>query len=280
MLSLLYNGIQYVLNYVNSSKTAEEDIDQVIARIESAKETNADVKETVKEKEVLNEEGCYYKLGSITYVTTDYILIDDCYIYEKIDDSTNNLKVGDKIHYLLYIRDPNVEPKVRKIICVIDDSWDNPNVKLENNVHTHMIPRSIIAKVTKREGRIAIVEPNNIRIDLSKVRSDFVPLIGDWLTLESLVELNENSDDLSGEILEIDRIKPLRSMLHVGIISKYNPESGVGVIIKQVIFHKRACGMGYIPCVGDNVVSDSIESDQGQYIWRSVVVVPLFEARI
>jgi len=277
MLSLICNGIQYALSYVYSEKTAEEDINDVISRIEHAKEINTDV--SIKKKNMLNEEGCYYRTGNITKVTTDYILVDDCYMYEKIDDSTNNLKMGDKIHYLLYLRNANAEPKVRKIISVIDDSWDNPNVKLENG-HTHMMLRSIIAKVTKREGRIAIVEPNNIRIDLCKVRSDFIPLIGDWLTLESLVELNDNSTDLSGEILEVDRIKPLRSKLDVGVISKYNPETKVGIIDKHVIFHKRVCDMGYDPCVGDKVVSDSIESDQGQYNWRSVTVVPLIQARI
>lgn len=277
MLSLIYNGIQHVLNYVYPNKI-EEDINEVISRIEHIKETNADL--AVKKQEALNEEGCYYKTGSITQVSADYILIDNCYSYEKIDDSNNDLKVGDKVHYLVYLRDPNTEPKVRRIISVVDDGWNTSNIKAEDNVHTHMIPRSIVAKVTKREGRIAIVEPNNIRIDLSKVKSDFIPLIGDWLTLESLVELNSNSTDLSGEILEVDRIKPLRSKLHVGVISKYTSDTEVGVIDKLVIFHKRACDTGYIPCVGDKVVSDSIESDQGQYNWRSLTVVPLIQVRI
>lgn len=261
---------------MHSDKT-EEDIDEVISRIEQAKETNTDI--GVEQTEALNEEGCYYKTGNVTRVSANYILIDDCYTYEKIDDSTNNIKIGDKIQYLLYLRDTKTEPKVRKIICVIND-WDNPNNKSKDDVHTQMISRSIIVKVIKREGRIAIVEPNDIRIDLHKVRSDFIPLIGDWLVLESLVELNDESTDLSGEILEIDRIKPLRSKLDVGVVSKYNPESEVGVIDKCVIFHKRACDMGYIPCIGDKVVSDSIESDQGQYNWRSVAVVPLIQVRI
>lgn len=276
MLSLMYKGFQYALSYVQSDKTEEEDIDEVISRIESAKETDV----TVKRTEGLNEEGCYYRTGRITQITADYILIDNCYTYEKIDDSTNYLRVDNKIQYMLYLRDLKEKPKVRKIIRVINDDWDDPNVKSEDGVHAHMMPRSIVAKVTKREGRIAIVEPNDIRIDLHKVRSDFIPLIGDWLTLESLVELNGDSADLSGEILEIDRIRPLRSKLNVGVISKYNSESEVGVIDKHVIFHKRACDMGYIPCVGDTVVSDSIESDQGQYNWRSVMVVPLIQARI
>lgn len=258
---------------MSPDETAEEDIDQIIARLESTEETDRDA--TVKEKKTQNEEGCYYKMGTITRVSADYVIIDDCHMYEKVDDLTNNLNIGDKIHYLLYIRNPNTEPKVRKIIGVIDE-WIDSNTKLED-VHNHVTLRNKIVKVTKREGRIAIVEPDNIRIDLSKVQSDFVPLIGDWLKLESLVELDENSKDLSGQILEVDRITSVRSMVHVGVISKYNPEIGVGVIDKKVVFHKRACGMGYIPCVGDKVASESIESDQGLYTWRSLTVVPLFE---
>ncbi|XP_077264321.1 putative RNA helicase armitage [Temnothorax americanus] len=277
MLSLIVKGLRYAASYVHSdNQTAEEDIDQVISRIEDAKETNAD--ETAKQAEELNEEGCYYRTGTVTQVTESYVLIDDCYMYDKIDSSTENLKIADKIRYLLYLRDSKAEPKVRKIICVIDDDWENTNVKSEENAHTRVILRSIVAKVTKREGRIAIVEPNNIRIDLRKVRSDFIPVIGDWLTLECVVELNDSSTDLIGEVLEVDRIKSLRSKLDFGVISKYNSNSGVGVIDRNVIFHKRVCDVGYIPCVGDKVCSESIESDQGQCNWRSLTVVPLVQA--
>ncbi|XP_011690877.1 PREDICTED: putative helicase Mov10l1 [Wasmannia auropunctata] len=279
MLSLLYNGIQYALNYVYPEKTAEENIDEVISRIECANETSANVTVNKSENE-LNEEGCYYKTGSVTQVAVNHVLIDNRYMHEKLDDLTNSLKVGDKIQYLLYLRNPDAVPKVRKIIHVINDGWDNPNIKLGVDAHTHMIPRSVIAKVVKREGRIAIVEyfPNDIRIDLSKVSSDFIPVVGDWLTLESLVEVDDNFADLSGEVLEVDKIRPLRSKIYNGVISKYDPETEVGVIDKHVIFYKRACNMGYIPCVGDKVVSDSIESEQGLYKWRSVEVVPLNHA--
>lgn len=283
MLSLIYSGFQYALNYAYLNKTKKEDIDEVITRREHAKkdvDVDAEEKESTEKKNILNEEGCYYKIGSITYVASDHVLIDNCYTYEKNDDMTSNLKVGDKIYYLMYLREPNAEPKVRKIINVIDDIWDNANAKSKKDIiHTHMIQRNIIAKVTNREGRIAVVEPNNIRIDLSKVQSDFIPLIGDWLTIESFVELNRNSTDLSGEVLEVERIKSLRSKLDIGVISKYDPQTEVGVIDKSVIFHKGACEPGYIPHTGDKVVSDSIESDQGQYSWRSITIVPLIQAR-
>lgn len=287
MLSLIYNGFRSALSYVYLDKSKEEkNIDEIISRVEHAKEdadVGADAEEgkNIEEKKTLSKEGCYYKTGSITYVSENHVLIDNCYMYEKNDDITSNLKVGDKIYYSMYLRDTNTEPKVRKIIYVIDDTWDNAYIKSKEDtiIHNRMISRSIVAKVTKREGRIAVVEPNNIRIDLSKVQSDFIPLIGDWLTLDSLVELNDNSTDLSGEVLEVDRIKSLRSKLDIGVITKYDPQNEVGVIDKCVIFHKRACEPGYIPRIGDKVVSDSIESDQGQYSWRSITIVPLIQAR-
>ncbi|XP_072754735.1 probable RNA helicase armi [Anoplolepis gracilipes] len=285
MLSLIYSGIQNALSYVYFDKTKEENIDKIISHIEHAKEdADADADVDVEEeknkekKKTLNEEGCYYKTGNITYVVNNHVLIDNCYVYEKNDDKFSDLKVGDKVYYLMYLRDSNAEPKVRKIINVIYDIWDNANTKSEEVVHTPSIQKNIVAKVTKREGRIAIVEPNNFRIDLSKVQSDFIPMIGDWLTIESLVEVNKNSTDLSGEVLEVDRIKSLRSKLDIGVISKYDPQTEVGIINKCVIFHKHACEPGYIPHIGDKVVSDSIESDQGQYNWRSITVVPLIES--
>lgn len=276
MLSLIYNGIQYALKYAYSK--TEEDIDEIISRIKSTNEEEERDIESVEN--TLNETGIYYKTGVITLVTMDSVLIDDCYTCE--EDLTHNLKVGDKVYYMLYLRDSNDEPKVKRIISVINEtSWDDENQLIKSNViHTPMISRNVIAKVTKREGRYAIVEPDNIRIDLSKVEADFIPLVGDWLTLESLVQLDDNSTDLSGEILEVDRIKSLRSHEHVGVISQYNSESGVGVIDKNVIFHKNACEPGYIPHVGDKVQSYSTESDQGLYNWRSVTVIPMFEARI
>lgn len=276
MLSLIYNGIQYALKYAYSK--TEEDIDEIISRIKSTNEEEGE--DDIGVEDLLNEAGSYYKTGVITLVSTNYVLIDDCYTYE--NDLTHNLKVGDKVYYMLYLRDSNGEPKVKKIISVINEtSWDNENQLIKTNViHNPMISRNVIAKVTKREGRYAIVEPNNIRIDLSKVEANFIPLVGDWLTLESLVQLDDNSTDLSGEILEVDRIKPLRSYEHVGVISQYNSERGVGVIDKNVIFHKNACEPGYIPHVGDKIQSYSTESDQGLYSWRSITVIPMLEARI
>lgn len=277
MLSLLFSLTQHILKYMYLDKTKLDDIDKVISHIEHTRKNDAAL--TNKKIETLNPEGCYYKTGRVTRVNANCILIDNYYVYEKDDEMSSNAMVGDEVYYLAYLRDLNAEPKIRKIIQVMkNNSWDNAYVST-NKTYTHLIPRSIIAKVTKREGRIVIVEPDNIRINLNKVQSEFIPLVGDWLILESLVEVNKESVDLSGEVLEVDKIKPLRSKLDVGVISKYDPEKQVGIIDKNIIFHKSACEPGYIPQVGDKVMSDSIESDQQLYRWRSITVVSLDKVR-
>ncbi|XP_032689386.1 probable RNA helicase armi [Odontomachus brunneus] len=277
MLTLMFNLVQYTIKHMKdySNKTEIKDIDTAISRLECARGTT----ETAEEKKILNEEGCYYKTGTITNVAVDFVTIDNLYVYEKNDHLSNNLKVGDDVYYLALLRDPNAKLRVIKIISLTNnESWDNQSEISENNVvYNRIIQKSLIAKVTQREGRIIIVEPNNIRIDLNKVQSEFIPLVGDWLTLESLVEVNNDSPDLYGEILEVDKIKSLRCNLNVGVITSYDPQSRVGIIDKSVIFHKGACEPGYVPCVDDKVVSDSIESDQGIYRWRSLTVVPLVQ---
>ncbi|XP_014478416.1 PREDICTED: probable RNA helicase armi [Dinoponera quadriceps] len=275
-LMVTWSLIQYIIMYVKkySEKTEIEDIDKVISRIERARD------EETAEEETVDKEGCYYKTGCITRVTLDHVLIDDRYAYEKNDNLSSNLNIGDNVHYLALLREAKL--KVVKIIDVIDgESWDSPQCisrNDESSQHSNMIQRSLIARVTGREGRVIIIEPNNIHINLNKIQSEFIPLIGDWITVESLVEVNESSPDLCGEILEVDKIKPLRSKLDVGVITKYDSLNQVGVIDKNVIFHKSACEPGYIPRVNDKVVSDSIESDQGIHRWRSLTVVPLILA--
>lgn len=279
MLTLMFNLVNSTIKHIKkySSKTETEDIDKIISRIECERDTL----ESEEKGITLDEEGCYYKTGTVTAVYPDYVHIDNCYMFKKNDDLSSNLNKGDHVYYLALLRNPKAHPKILKIIHVInDESWDNLHCRSQNESHSHTIQRSLIAKVQNREGRIIIIEPNNMRIDLNKVESEFIPLIGDWMTVESLVEVNDSSPDLCGEILEVDKIKPLRSKLDVGVITKYDPLNKVGVIDKSVIFHKGALEPGYVPCVNDKVVSDSIESDQGIYRWRSLTVVPLIVVRI
>ncbi|KOC69224.1 putative RNA helicase armi [Habropoda laboriosa] len=203
--------------YKSTTKGETDEINNVIARIENAYD-----KET-QEDEYSNKDVCYYKTGNITLIATDYIVIDDFYVCDAVNILIKNLKVGDRVYYLAS-QDNEKEYKIKKIISVIPDSWDNDVTDFEANiVEPQSLTKCVIGKVIERKNRLLVVEPNNISVDLNTVQSEFIPVIGDWLKLESKVEINENSDNLNEEISEVKKIEPLRSKLDIGTISSYDP---------------------------------------------------------
>ncbi|XP_043665275.1 RNA helicase Mov10l1-like isoform X1 [Vespula pensylvanica] len=275
MLSFMYNIINNVLRYKFSPQPEEDDINVVIAKLENAKDEST---LTSKYEEPYNKEGCYYKTGNVTFVNDDYILIDNRYMCDATSVLIGKPKVGDMVYYLAYKKNEDNDQKICKIISVIEESWDNTITVSQTNIDkADILIRSIIGKVIRREGRKAFIDPNDICIDLDKINSEFIPVVGDWLKVESLVEVNENKTDLTGEILEISRIQPLRFKLDIDVITDYDPVKQYGTIGKSIVFNKAACESGYIPYVGDKVASDTIESDQGIYSWRSLSVVPLVQ---
>ncbi|XP_015587394.1 probable RNA helicase armi isoform X2 [Cephus cinctus] len=280
MLSFIASAAQYVLGY---GKSTEPDINEIISRIESADDTKSLENQRLENE---NQEGFFYKNGRVTTITGEYVIIDDHYICETVNITVSNLEVGDTVHYLAFQRHQNEEQKIRKIISLTNETWDDQPSDREIQVKDALdhkvvkvetLKRSVVGKVTKREGRTMFIEPINITVHLDKVASEFVPIVGDWLMLESLVEVDERSTDLGGEVLEVDRINPLRTKLVVGHVTAYSTTIGIGKIDNSIIFNKISCEPGYVPCIGDKVVSDSIESDQGICTWRSLTVVPLVQ---
>ncbi|KAH0548424.1 probable RNA helicase armi [Cotesia glomerata] len=274
MFSLLVNAAKYIWG-----KTDEPNIDEIITKLESFNDDiYNDDDNLIEENENHNFEGCFYRNGTITSITADTILIDDRYICDISNSPTNNLEKGLKVHYLAYQTSQD-DIKVRKIISIVSDFWDvnDDGDLISNNDKNQIIRKTIVCKVMKRDGRKVHLEPINTIINLDKADATFVPYRGDWVQVESLVELNENSGDLGGEVLEVSKIYPLRSTIKIGLITKYDQLKGVGNVDSDMIFSKVACQPGYIPCEGDKVVCDSIESDQGVYTWRCLTVVPLIQ---
>lgn len=236
--------------------------------------------ECIEQDECWNDEGCFYKTGVITAMKDDFVLLDNKYICD-MDKVAVKVKVGDKVNYLSYQLDRNKEQKVRKIMSLCDTMWEDEHhhqessAKPEPTIKGQMMDKTIVGKVMRREGRIVFVEPHNIDFNLDNVRSDFIPLVGDWVSLNALVEVREDAADLNGQVLEVESVRPLRSKLQTGNVTTYNLNTEVGTIDRNTIFTKAVCEPGYVPCVGDKIVTDSIESDQGVCVWRSLTVVPL-----
>ncbi|XP_025602817.2 probable RNA helicase armi [Athalia rosae] len=275
MVSLIYNALKRVLTF---SQEPEPDLADVIQQLENEQEQSLDA---CLEQE-LNEdlEGCFHKTGTITQIESDYLVVDEKYVCEKsrINQVNGNIKIGAKIYYLGFRRSKNDEIKVVKILSVNTDDWNNEGTTCDKKVvRSDTLSRVIVGKVIKRELRMVYVEPNQITFSLDEVTSEFIPVIGDWLKIESVVQVDDNFVDYSGEILHVDRIFPLRSKIFTGVVTVYNINSGIGTINNNVAFNKIDCEPGYIPFVGDRVITDCIESDQGKNTWRSLSIVPIVQ---
>ncbi|XP_026673868.1 probable RNA helicase armi [Ceratina calcarata] len=270
MLSFIYNVMKSITQQKSIIENDADEINNAIARIENAS------KKEIQTNEYFDK-NTSFNTGNITFIATDYVLVDNIFFCDKAQIAINDFEVGDRVLYSASVDNDKQKHKI-KIISKIDGSCDNGVLNSQTNIaESQSLTKCIIGYVTERDNRLLTIQPNDIVVNLDKVQIEFIPVIGDWLTLESQVEINESSYDLNEEILEIQRVQPLRSMLNVGTISSFDPIKAFGVIDKVIVFNKTICDPGYIPCVGDQVVSDSIESDQGMYKWRSLTVAPLFK---
>jgi hypothetical protein len=292
---LFYNNIKS--NHDNDNNKLDINIENLLDQIKEIRQNNIDTEELTFNV-THNEQGCFYKSGIISLVNNYYVLVENKYICETKDIIPIDLKEGDKVYYIAYKVSKNEELKIHKIIDKINISWDTDNQtecykkdqisknKIKENLNLNvpssdlvlnkrqLNERVILGKVNKRKGRNIFLE-DNICINLNNVHSTFIPMIGDWIQLECIVEVNEDVSNFKGEILEIKSLLPLRHLRQLGKVTEYNNILKFGIIENTIMFTKDVCTSGYIPCVGDKVVVQSIESDQGiQQQWRALTVVP------
>lgn len=88
MFSFIYTLIKYTIGNKSSIKNESDEINNVIARIENAH------KKEIQEDEYFNKDANYYKIGNITLIDTDYVVVDDFYICDTVNISINNLKMN------------------------------------------------------------------------------------------------------------------------------------------------------------------------------------------
>lgn len=277
MVSLIFTAFKRILNF---SSEVEPDLSDVILSLEGEQDFSPSSfaqSDSVGDSE---GEGCFHKSGIITEIQSEHLIIDEKYVCKKINVAVCDVKVGSNVNYLAFRKTKDEDFRISKILSIVDDQWENNDDPIHSNVEetkSDILKRVTIGQVMRRERRIVYVEPGQISFNLDDIVSEFLPLAGDWIKLETVVRVDESFVDFCGDILQIDRIFPLRSKLSTGIITAFDRKSGFGTIDKNIAFYKLVCEPGYLPSIGDKVVSDSIESDQGIHTWRSLSVVPLIQ---
>lgn len=215
-------------------------------------------------EEIQEENSTLHKVGFITSKKDHTYTIDNLYSYESDE---LNARVGEKVSYIAYISE-------RKLhltdVTVIDSDWDVAT----DNVKSSWCTRSLTVKVTGRILREITAEPGPLKINLNNVRSEFIPIVGDWLQAEAKCEIDEHISDLTGKVLEVTRIRPLRSKQTIGFVKRWDANTETGIVDRDIFVNFDALTCGYAPRIGDKVVVEVIESEQGFCNWRAVKVIP------
>ncbi|KAF5277498.1 hypothetical protein FQR65_LT03836 [Abscondita terminalis] len=250
--------LKSILNYFWNDPGTDLSLDEAYSVLETDNETSNSLPETCN-KISLNE--CLQKSGTITSAKGDTYTIDDVYTFKS---NVENYQIGMKVSFIVYTS----EGELRISNVTVYDDWGSQDITPKTWCH-----RCLICKVTGRDKRQVILSPNDLKLNLDEVPIEFIPIIGDWLEVEAKVELNENVLDLSGKILEIDKVRPLRPQIVEGFVKKWESSVGTGVIDRTIFFSKFVLPTGYIPMVGDKVVAEVIESDQEMYTKRALKVM-------
>lgn len=124
-------------------------------------------------------------LGKITVLNADSGLIDD-----KIHFTTENLthlqlRVNSIVLYYAFKSTDNgiLSGKILQLISHwnVDEEINTENLPAAEIFD--IIERVTITKVIGRKGRDVTVEVDNIKFSLDKVKSDFIPVVGDYVLL-------------------------------------------------------------------------------------------------
>lgn len=227
------------------------------------KDEDDEPEELVQEAQIPDNQ-CFRRTGKVVYVDSHCVNLEG----ELYFDNCNipDIKIGDQVIYLAYMKDDVL--KVSKILEKADE-WKA--VQEENNL---WLQRKLVGKVKERNGRNVVIDPGDYVCDLNKVKSEFVPVVGDWLDVEAITQVDEKVTDFCGEVLEIIRISPLRASMVQGVVKKWSNELEIGIINSDVFFNKDSCVPGYIPIMNDQVSIEMIESDQHRCSWRALHVYP------
>lgn len=200
------------------------------------------VEEIVEELEPeVDPYACTTKSGTITQANGTSFIIDDKY---KFESDLENLNVGTKVSFIAHLE--NREYKVSNLV-VLDGDWGYVD---PSEGKAKWCSRIVVTQVIKRDGRVLHFNTNKTTLNLNEVNSEFIPIVGDWVQLDVKCTLDEHSADLSGTIIAIDKISPIRPMVINEKITHLFGNEGCGIIGNKYWFNFDALPPSHFPAIG------------------------------
>lgn len=293
MIKLVSNVFGYFSS--NSNLDKEKKIAELLADLEDDDDDcDLDGNKVVEEKKT-KPSNCFKQNGKITYVDASYGLIDGNIRFEANSFvKIPHIKIGDQVSYLAYKYSDDLPIKIISIDEILQEVWNNEKEQdflvekiieeLENGSITKPEPteyynvsnKSFMGVITnKKENEVSVkihdADEENFSLDV--VKSQFVPKIGDFVTLICSVQRDETFLDCFGKIISIDAVCPTNTKQAKGQITFVNSKYD-GFIDDKILFNSDSLELGLRPQLRDKVIIDCIEGNyDDKFYWRCLRVV-------
>uniref|UniRef100_A0A240PP38 RNA helicase n=1 Tax=Anopheles atroparvus TaxID=41427 RepID=A0A240PP38_ANOAO len=248
-----------------------------------------------REQEAIEPTNCFKKTGRVSDIRGDHIVVDKVYFVPKSmlkscigsEDIEENTRLSFLAFRKIDAESGESTVKVVKIESVVDEIWTPDGMAAKQagwgaeanpaTVYYQRNTRREPGRVIDKEGNVVTVETDSggpFSVDMDKTRMSFVPMLGDYVTLDCLVQMDQEFVDLKGEVLEVLAIEPSRTVNGTGKISTVDPRGGeIFAVSGKYVYQSECLTDSYRPSVGDTVTFQAIENEQVQMRCLSVQLV-------
>ncbi|XP_035916807.1 probable RNA helicase armi [Anopheles stephensi] len=242
-------------------------------------------------KQAIEPTDCFQTTGTITEVRADYIIIDGIYFVPKAllknTEAGAHVEENTKVQFLANRKtDPlsgETSTKVVKIISILgnhwsggdtaaaaateEEDWTQQTDTTTTNATTYYKSnrRREPGTVIGNENDILMVETDAgdpISVNIDKTSMSFVPAMGDYVTLDCVVQMDGKFVDFKGEVLEVVGIEPTRIVSDIGTIVAIEQEGGEirATASNSTVIYQATILTDYRPKTGDRVEYKAVEN--------------------
>ncbi|XP_058123819.1 probable RNA helicase armi [Anopheles ziemanni] len=250
--------------------------------------------------DVVEPTNCFKKTGRVTAMRGDHFIIDQLYFVPKTMlkncVSSERIEENSRLSFLAYRKHDEASGestvKVVKILSLIDEMWTENGIAVDESnwteqnakptsgkdtVYYKRTQRREPGKVIEKDGNVIVIETDigaPINVDMDKIRMSFVPVLGDYVTLDCYVQMDSEYVDFKGEVLEVIAIEPSRTVNGSGKISTIDTNGGeIFTLSGKYVYQADVLAGSYRPSVGDTVTFIAIENEHVQMRCLSVKYV-------
>ncbi|XP_034655404.1 probable RNA helicase armi [Drosophila subobscura] len=250
--------------------------------IKSKQEMDNSTWQEADDKSCSSRQGVVTELHSKGGVIDTYIPFDG----PSSDHIYHQLVKGSVVEYLAYKKANEEFLKVVKILKVIEQGWGESitdstitaaveSLKLEDSTYFKTQERIVQGMVIERLQSTIEVDTSSGRqkFDLENVELTFVPKMGDYVTLECAVQLDDGYVDKQGEILQLLKVFPTRILSNENCrVERCFPE--FAVLGENAYLLRENFPSGTELHMGDYVLADLIECVYSKFTHRAIKVMP------